>query len=74
MSRLTPLEHRELHRKLKTFGWSDPWKQGRKHYFVSKNGRDMKIPNPHGPTIDDPGLVKDILNRFGITVQDWLKA
>lgn len=46
MSRLSPVSHQELIRRLKEFGFHGPYPGG-KHLFMIKGNIRLTLPNPH---------------------------
>ena len=70
--RLTPISWNNLVGRLRNMGFDGPYRSG-KHYFVTKGEFRLTIPNPHRQDIGVP-LLKEILNRAGITHEEWLKA
>ncbi len=67
-SRLTPISQRDLIRRLKKMGWAGPV-TGTHHPFMRKNQETLRIPNPGEVRVD---ILRDILNRAGISRQEWL--
>jgi hypothetical protein len=51
-------------------GFNGPYRSG-KHYFMVKGELKLTIPNPHRQEIGVP-LLKEILNRAGISREEWL--
>ncbi len=70
--RLTPVSWQELVRKLSHLGFSGPYQAG-KHNFMLKGQLRLTIPNPHNDDIS-VGLLKEVLDRGGLSRSDWLKA
>ncbi|MDE0137655.1 MAG: type II toxin-antitoxin system HicA family toxin [bacterium] len=71
--RLTPVSHRDLLRKLRSFGWEGPIR-GSKHSHMVQPGREypVTIPNPHsGQEVSVP-LLRQILRQAGISRDEWL--
>lgn len=64
--------HRELVRKFKALGWEGPLSGGR-HLFMKQGKHKVRIPNPHGSTID-VSLLKEILRQAGISDDAWNDA
>jgi predicted RNA binding protein YcfA (HicA-like mRNA interferase family) len=71
-TRLTPLSRREFVRKLKALGFDGPYPGG-KHQWMRKGNVRLIVPNPHRGDID-PGLIRRILRRIRISVQEWNQA
>ena len=72
MPALDPVSRRELVRKLKALGFEGPFPGG-KHQWMRRGGLRLTIPNPHGGAID-PGLIRRILRRAGIALDEWMGA
>ena len=72
MPSLNPVSRRELVRKLKELGFEGPFAGG-KHHWMRRDGLRLTIPNPHRGAID-PGLIRRILRRAGITLDEWINA
>ncbi|MFW6112383.1 MAG: type II toxin-antitoxin system HicA family toxin [Chloroflexota bacterium] len=58
--------------KLRSLGYNGPHRSG-KHHFMLKGDFRLTIPNPHRQDIGIP-LLKEIINRAGITREEWLRA
>ncbi len=69
MSKLSPISHKELVKKLKAFGFEGPFPGG-KHLFMIKNDLRLTIPNPHRKEIG-VSLLKRILKQAGISTEEW---
>ena len=67
-----PIKHREMLRRIRTFGWNGPYQRG-KHPFVVKNAVRLTIPNPHYGDIDW-SLMKSILRSAEISTDEWDNA
>ena len=67
-----PLSRRELIKGLRAFGWEGPF-PSRRHEFMSKDGKRVFIPNPHGSDIDW-SLTRQILRQAGIDPKEWEKV
>ena len=72
MPSLDPVSRRELVRKLKALGFEGPFAGGN-HQWMRRGGLRLTIPNPHGGAID-PGLIRRILRRAGISLDEWNNA
>ena len=72
MPRLNPVSRRELVRKLKALGFEGPYPGGR-HQWMRRDTVRVIVPNPHRGDID-PGLIRRLLRRAGISVDEWNKA
>ena len=66
---LTPVNWRELVRKLKRLGFRGPFVGG-KHPYLIKGNLVLTIPNPHKGDIGVPLLVR-ILKQAGISKDEW---
>jgi predicted RNA binding protein YcfA (HicA-like mRNA interferase family) len=69
MTRLGPVSHAELVRRLREFGFEGPHSGG-KHLFMIKGDLRLTIPNPHRPEIG-VALLSRILKQAGIDRDDW---
>ncbi len=68
-----PISRRRLIRILKrTFGWDGPHPDGR-HEYLTKDGVDLTLPNPHGGDIGVQ-LLGALLHQAGITRAEWERA
>jgi len=63
----------ELIRKFRPLGFKGPF-SGKKHQFMIKGNRKIRIPNPHGSGDVHISLVKEILRQAGITNDEWEKT
>ena len=72
MQGLSPVSRGELVRKLKALGFKGPYPGG-KHQWMRRDGVRVIIPNPHEGDID-PGLIRRLLHRAGISVDEWNTA
>lgn len=70
--RLVPVSWDDLARKLNSLGFTGPYRTG-KHNFMVKEELRLTIPNPHKTDVS-VGLLKQILNRGGVSRQEWTKA
>ena len=64
-----PISRRELIRRLRAMGWEGPRAAG-PHMAMSKEGRRISVPNPHGGDIDWT-LTKRILKKARIDPAAW---
>ncbi|OIN97109.1 hypothetical protein AUJ66_04335 [Candidatus Desantisbacteria bacterium CG1_02_38_46] len=71
MSKLSPVSHSELVKRLKTFGFEGPYSGGKHLYMVRGNLR-LTIPNPHKQNIG-VDLLTRILRQAGITREEWIE-
>ncbi|MDD5093994.1 MAG: type II toxin-antitoxin system HicA family toxin [Dehalococcoidia bacterium] len=69
--RLVPLSWDALVQRLRGLGFEGPYRGG-KHYFMVRGTLRLTIPNPHGSDIS-VALLKEIINRAGISREKWLK-
>jgi len=67
------ISRRELVRKFRFLGYLGPF-SGRRHQFMIKGRKKIRIPNPHGRGDIDVGLVREILRQAGITHEEWDKS
>ena len=67
------ISRRELVRKFRSLGYLGPF-SGRRHQFMIKGRKKIRIPNPHGTGDIDVSLVKEILRQAGISHEEWDKA
>jgi len=72
LSRLAPVSHRELIRRLRKLGFEGPYR-GTKHPYMVKGEIVVTIPNPHGGTIGAK-LLAIILREAGIERDEWLSV
>ncbi|MEK9132325.1 MAG: type II toxin-antitoxin system HicA family toxin [Patescibacteria group bacterium] len=71
MSKLSPISSAELVKKLRKFGFSGPYQEG-KHPYMIKNNISLTVPNPHeGDASVD--LLTRILKQAGISRVEWLE-
>jgi predicted RNA binding protein YcfA (HicA-like mRNA interferase family) len=70
MTRLSPVSHAELTRRLREFGFDGPYSGG-KHLFMVKGDLRLTIPNPHRKEIG-AGLLSRILRQASIEREDWI--
>ena len=72
MSKLTPISHNDLIKRLKIFGFEGPYSGG-KHLYMLKEKLRLAIPNPHYREIG-VDLLKRVLKQAGITREEWIKT
>jgi len=70
MSKLAPISHNDLIRRLKMFGFDGPYSGG-KHLYMLKGKLRLTIPNPHRREIS-VGLLKKILKQAEISREEWI--
>ncbi len=66
---MRPLSHRELVRRLRTFGFEGP-RGGGDHLYVQKGPLKVTVPNPHG-SVYSVSLIRRIVRRAGIDPARW---
>ena len=71
MPKLSPSSQRKLIIKLKKFGFTGPFQEG-KHPYMIKEQISVTIPNPHKGDISK-SLLSEILRQAGISVSEWNK-
>lgn len=71
MPKLSPISQRKLITKLKKFGFSGPFQEG-KHPYMIKGEISITIPNPHQRDISK-NLLSEILRQAGISPSEWNK-
>ncbi|MFA4836740.1 MAG: type II toxin-antitoxin system HicA family toxin [Dehalococcoidia bacterium] len=69
--RLVPVSWNAMVQRLGSLGFEGPYRGG-KHYFMVKGTLRLTIPNPHSKDIGIP-LLKEILDRAGISRKKWLE-
>jgi len=67
------ISRKELIRKFKALGFSGPYSGGR-HQFMIRGRQKIRIPNPHGSSVIDKSLVKEILRQASISGEEWDRA
>lgn len=65
---------RKFIKRCKQLGWTGPHKGVGDHpKYMERDGRVVKVPNPHGKRSDiGEGLMKILLEQAGMTVDEWL--
>lgn len=71
MPKLSPISQRKLIIKLKKFGFTSPYQEG-KHPYMIKGEVSITIPNPHKGDISK-SLLSEILRQAGISPNEWNK-
>jgi len=71
MSKLTPVSHNDLIKKLRRFGFDGPHSGG-KHLYMLKGDLRLTVPNPHKKNIG-VDLLTRILRQAGITREEWVE-
>jgi len=69
MPHFGPIKRRELIYFLRQFGFEGPY-AGRRHCFMSKGDKTLRIPNPHQADIGKELLAR-ILHQAGIDRNQW---
>jgi predicted RNA binding protein YcfA (HicA-like mRNA interferase family) len=72
-TRLVPVSWHELTRRLRKLGWEGPY-PGKKLPYMFKDGVFLLIPNPHQGDDVSVDLIRKILNRAGISREEWFEA
>lgn len=72
MSKLGPVSHSKLVRRLRKIGFEGPHGGG-KHLYMLKGDLRLAIPNPHRQTISIDLLTR-ILRQGGITKEEWTEG
>jgi len=67
------ISRKELVRKFRSLEYLGPF-SGKRHQFMIKGRKKIRIPNPHGSGDINVSLVKEILRQAGITHQEWDNA
>lgn len=70
MSKLKPVSHNELIKRLREFGFKGPFSGG-KHLYMIKDTLRLTIPNPHKQAIGIDLLIR-ILRQAGIARDEWI--
>jgi len=70
MSKLGPILWIKFVRRMRIFGWSGPFQEGKRPYMV-KNNISITIPNPHEGDIS-VDLLARILRQAGISRILWV--
>jgi predicted RNA binding protein YcfA (HicA-like mRNA interferase family) len=67
------ISRRELIRKFRALGYNGPF-TGKRHQFMKKGAKKIRIPNPHSSEDVHVSLLKEILRQAGIGNEEWDKA
>lgn len=74
MPRFGPIKRRKFISNLRELGFTGPYRSGGRgphlEYMV-RGTKKVPIPNVHGDTIEDVGLIKRILDVAGVSDEDW---
>ncbi len=71
MPKLGPISWLRFVRRMRVFGFSGPYQEG-KHPYLVKGNVSVTIPNPHEGDISID-LLSRILRQAGISRSDWMK-
>jgi len=71
LSKLRPVSHNELIRRLRAFGFEGPLSGG-KHLYMLRGNLRLTIPNPHKQKVGVDLLIR-ILRQAGITKEEWME-
>jgi predicted RNA binding protein YcfA (HicA-like mRNA interferase family) len=69
VSRLTPVSHRQLVQRLRSFGWDGPFAGG-KHLKMEREDLTITIPNRHKDEIGT-SLSREVLRQARIAIDNW---
>ena len=69
MPRLGPIKREDLIFYLRRLGFDGPFR-GRKHQFMRRAERTVRLPNPHPGDIHT-GLLSRILRQGGVGKEEW---
>lgn len=70
--RLVPVSRSELIRRFRRLGWEGP-RSGRRHDFMQRGNKKVRIPNPHRGDIG-VDLLANMLRQAGISRDEWLDS
>lgn len=70
MSKLSPVSHKTLVKRLKVFGFEGPFSGG-KHLYMVKDNLRLTIPNRHKNKVGADLLLR-MLKQAGIRRKEWL--
>jgi hypothetical protein len=70
MTKLRPVSRRELIQRLRLLHFDGPFCGGR-HFFMSRDAIDVRIPNPHQSDISVDLLIR-LLRQAGVSRKEWL--
>lgn len=70
MPKLRPISLRAFVARMREFGFSGPYQEG-KHPYMIKGSITLTIPNPHEKEISQDLLVR-LLRQAGITRAEWM--
>jgi predicted RNA binding protein YcfA (HicA-like mRNA interferase family) len=71
MSKLKPVSHNELIKRLRELGFKGPFSGG-KHLYMIKDTLRLTIPNPH-KQVSGIDLLTRILKQAGIARNEWIR-
>jgi len=72
MPKLVPVSWSRFVKRMRQFGFSGPYQEGRHPYMV-KGDLSITIPNPHGEDLS-PDLLSRILKQAGVSRLLWLES
>lgn len=72
MTRLAPVDRRDLIQRLRRLGFEGPYAGGR-HEFMVRGPVRLVLPNPHRQAIS-ADLLTRLLRQAGVTREEWLSA
>jgi predicted RNA binding protein YcfA (HicA-like mRNA interferase family) len=70
MPKLGPISLRIFIARMRKFGWSGPYQEG-KHPYMIKGSITLTVPNPHESEISQDLLVR-LLRQAGIPRAQWI--
>ena len=70
MPKLGPVPLRVFIARMRKFGWSGPYQEG-KHPYMIKGSITLTVPNPHESEISQDLLVR-LLRQAGIPRAQWI--
>ena len=70
MPKLSPVSWKLFVKRMRVFGFSGPYQEGR-HPYMIKGNISITIPNPHDGQIG-VDLLRRILGQAGISRTDWI--
>ena len=74
MPRFGPIKRRKFISNLRELGFTGPYQSGGRgphQEYMVRGTRKVPIPNTHGDTINDVGLIKRILREADVSDEDW---
>jgi len=70
MPKLSPISWRAFVQRMREFGFSGPYQEGR-HPYMAKGALTVTVPNPHDGDIRQD-LLRRILKQAGISRSAWV--